>query len=62
MLWLVMLWLVIPFILSGLGFVHLAGFFQPRLETLSPTSLVAAPCEMLLAAWLVARRWKANYG
>jgi hypothetical protein len=62
MLWLVMLWLVIPFILSGLGLVHLAGFFQPRLETLSLTILVAAPCEMLLAAWLVARRWKANYG
>jgi hypothetical protein len=62
MLWLGLLWLVIPLTLSGLGFVHLTQLFQPRPEAQPFVSLVAAPCELLLAARLVARRWKANYG
>jgi hypothetical protein len=62
MLWLSLLWLVIPLTLSGLGFVHLTQLFQPQPETQSFISLVAAPCEMLLAAWLAVRRWKVNFG
>jgi len=62
MLWMGLLWLVIPLTLSGLGFVHLTQLFHPRPETQSFISLVAAPCEMLLAAWLAVRRWKVNFG
>lgn len=62
MLWLGLLWLVIPLTLSGLGFVYLTQLFQPRPEAQPFVSLVAAPCELLLAARLVARRWKANFG
>jgi hypothetical protein len=62
MLWLGLLWLVIPLTLSGLGFVHLSQLFHFRPDAQPFISLVAATCELLLAAWLVARRWKANYG
>jgi hypothetical protein len=61
-LWLVMLWLVIPLILSGLGFGRLAALFHPRPDSHPLTSLIAAPCAMSLAAWLAVRRWKKNYG
>ncbi len=62
MLWFGLLWAVIPLTLSGLGFVHMAQLFRPAADTQPLLSLLAAPCEMLLAAWLAARRWKANYG
>ena len=62
MLWLGLLWLVIPLTLSGLGFDNLTQFFLPRPDVQPLVSLVAAPCELLLVAWLVVGRWKANFG
>jgi hypothetical protein len=60
-LWLALLWLVIPLILSGLGLDRLTALFHPLGEEHVLLSVLAAPCAMLLAVWLATRRWKANY-
>lgn len=60
-LWLALLYLVIPMILNQLELVYATHSFWPTAGPGVFASLIAAPVEMLLVGWLALRRWRENY-
>jgi len=61
-LWLAMLYGVMPTILAAVNLDLLTTLFWPRKDLQPALGMMAVAVEVLVICWLVARRWRVNYG
>ena len=61
MLFLILLYGVIPMILAALGFDRMTELFRPMPGVLAEIILPAALCQAVVMLWLTVRRWRRNH-
>jgi hypothetical protein len=62
LLYLALLWWVVPGLLSVMGLASVASLVNPFLTLSGTTAAVVMGTQAAVAAWLAAARWRRNYG